>query len=300
MSWMNNESTAYFDQLREELRELVRAGQFDAAIARCEGAIGWAERRGDREAINLACCNRCGILITLGRGEEEASRMRRILLGSSHPVNCFLAAYNLSRIHEARRETERGLFYARLALGHAEKSGRDDFLAVGHNQAGGLQLLDCTFDEACESYRRALELAPPEPDRSIMASNIGYCQIMLGNHRQGFRWLFGSLRSMRRTGARTWQVLPHLGLSYAYLDLGKLERARAHAKDGLVLAEEAEYREHVMNALYLLGESEKLLGNELAAFEHFQRLQRDYYPEAPFISEFLMTADIRKLVHLMA
>ena len=300
MSWTNQESEAYFDRLRENLRAELQQGHFDCALGLCDEAIVWAEERDDTRGIDLARSNRCGVLITLGRGEEEASRMRRILLGNTDPVCCFLASYNLSRIHEQRRETDRGLFYARLALGHAERAERQDFLAVSHNQIGGLQLIDCTFDAACESYLKALELSPPEPDRSIFLSNIGYCHVMLGQHREGFRWLFRSLRSMRRQGAGPWAVLPRLGLSYAYLDLGKLEASRRHAAASLALADAAGYREHVMNALYLLGETEKQAGNELAAFECFQRLQRDYYPDVPFISDFLMTADIRQLVHLMA
>lgn len=300
MSWLSNESESYFDDLRERLRHEVQHGRFGEAIALCDQAVEWAGERDDAAGADLARCNRCGVLITLGRGDEEAPGMRRILLGSTHSVNCFLAAYNLSRIHESKRETDRGLFYARLALGHAEKAERTDLLGTVYNQLGGLQTIDCRFDEACDSYSQALSLAPPDPDRSIMESNIGFCRVLLGEHREGFRWLFRSLRGMRRRGIEGWEALPRLGLCYAYLDLGKLAAARRHADRGLQVAERSEMSEQILNALYLLGEVEKQLGNELAAYECFQRLQRDYYPEEPFISDFLMTADVRRLVNLMA
>ena len=300
MSWSSNESESYFDSLRERLRLEVQQGRFEDAIQLCDEALVWAGERDDTVGADLARCNRCGVLIALGRGEEEAPAMRRILLGSAHSVNCFLAAYNLSRIHEAKRETDRGLFYARLALGHAERAERRDLIGTVYNQLGSLQTIDCRFDDACQSYASALELSPAEPDRSIMESNMGFCRVMLGEHRQGFEALFRSLRSMRRHGLEAWETLPRLGLAYAYLDLGKVAAARRHAARGLECAEQAEFPEQILNALYILGEAEKQLGNELAAYECFQRLQRDYYPDEPFISEFLMTADVRRLVNLMA
>ncbi|MEM7350439.1 MAG: hypothetical protein AAF657_06510, partial [Acidobacteriota bacterium] len=56
----------------------------------------------------------------------------------------------------------------------------------------------------------------------------------------------------------------------------------------------------VKNALYLLGESEKLSGNEFQAHRHFTRLQREFYPDDPVIPDFLMATDVRKLINLMA
>lgn len=300
MSWLNTETETYFDHFRGCLRDTIRRGAFDEAIDLCDQAIAWGRDRGDQDAVDLGWCNKSGVLITLGRGEEASSRLRRILLSSSNPVCCFVASYNLSRVHEERRETQRGLFYARLSQGHAERAGRSDFLAASHNQVGGLLLIDCYFEEARDSYLRALDFSPPDLDRAIMGSNIGYCQVVLGHQGEGFEWLFRSLRDMRRQGAETWEMLPRLGLSYAYLEIDRPERSRRHAVRALALAESASYREHIMNALFLLGEAEKLLGHEFEAYTHFQRLQRDYYPDAPFISDVLMSTDVRQLVHLMA
>lgn len=298
---VDDESTAYFSTLRENIRVANEHGRFDEAIALCDQAIRWAEDRDDSADVDLAHCNRASILVNLGRGEEVASRLRRILLGSVDPRNCFLASYNLSRFHDAERESERAMFYAQQCVEYAKRSANEEFLAGSYNQVGVLQVAGSYFAEACESYEAALQLVSEDNvTRATMMSNLGYCRVVIGEHREGFRRLFASLRLIRRLGLRSWAMLPHLALSYAYLEIGKLEAAHRHAETALPLAEEADHRESVMNSLYLLGEAAKLLGDELAAYEYYQRLQREFYPDKSFIPDFLMVTDCRKLVNLMA
>lgn len=295
------ESAAYFAALRDNIRFANEHGRLDEALDLCDEAICWAQDRQRPADVDLALCNRASILVNLGRGEEVASRLRRILLSSADPRNCFLASYNLSRFHDHERESDRAMFYAQQCLDYAQRSDSVEFLAGSYNQMGVLQVAGSYFAEACESYEAALALAVEDNvTRATMLSNLGYCRVVLGEHREGFRRLFASLRLMRRQGLRTWAMLPHLALSYAYIEIGKLEAGRRHAATALPLAEAAEHRESVMNALYLLGEGAKLMGDELAAYEHYQRLQREFYPDKSFIPDFLMVTDCRKLVNLMA
>lgn len=295
------ESAAYFATLRDNIRAANERGQFEEAIALCDQAVRWAEGRGIDADRDLAHCNRASILVNLGRGQEVASNLRRILLGSVDARNCFLASYNLSRFHDSEREAKRALFYARQSLEYAKRSQNKEFLAGSYNQVGVLQVAESYFAEACESYEAALELAVEDNvTRATMLANLGYCRVVVGNHREGFRRLFASLRLIRLRGLWSWAMLPHLALSYAYLEIGKLRPAHRHAAAALPLAEEAEHRESIKNSLYLLGEATKLLGDELAAYEHYQRLQREFYPDKHFIPDFLMVTDCRKLVNLMA
>lgn len=300
MNPLDIDSSQSLESLRASAREEANLGHFQTALALNEEVIARAQAHGDQEALDMARCNRGGLLIIQDRGGEAAGELRQILLRSTVPANCFLAAFNLSRLHELQRQTDRSLFYARLALGHAKAAHRRDFLILGYNQIGNLQLIDCRFEPACESYQEALRLsAAASPERALTLSNLGYCRTVLGRHREAFGQLFASLRLMRRLRS-DWEMLPRMGLSYAYLDLRKPHHARKHASRALRLADTANNREHIMNSLYLLGESEKLLGDELAAYEHFHRLQRDFYPEQPFVADFLMATDIRQLINLMA
>ncbi len=296
------ESYEHFEALRKQTRREVNRGNWEVALAVCDRAIAWAEEFGDRDARDQAHCNRSSILVTQGGGEEVITRLRQILLSSSRAEICHQAANNISRFHEMRNENDRGLFYARLSLDHAQRSGQPQSIARSHNQLGLLLMRQSYFEEADDCLSRALDALSPEPsrDRALLLANLGYCQTITGRTTPGFSNLFSSIRMVRHYGAEVWELGPRLGLSFAYLEIDRPIRASVHARRGLELAEKAGMTWQVKNALYLLGESEKLSGNEFAAHRTFTRLQREFYPDDPVIPDFLMVTDVRKLINLMA
>ena len=295
-------SYEHFEALRQRARDEVERGDLQAALTECDRAIAWAQEFGDRDARDLAHCNRSSILVTQGGGEGVITRLRQILLSSSKPEICYQAANNISRFHEMRNEHDRGTFYAQLSLDHAERSGQPVAIARSHNQLGLLLLRQSYFEEAAERFDQALGVLALAPgyDRAVLLCNLGYCQIMIGRQNPGFSNLFTSLRMARRQGVDIAEMFPHLSLSFAYLEIDRPARAVVHARRGLELAEEAGMTWQVKNALYLLGESEKLAGNELEAHRQFTRLQQEFYPDDPVIPDFLMVTDVRKLINLMA
>ncbi len=302
MSRRHEESYEYFELLRHQAREEVKRCNWEAALAACARAITWAEELGDRNARDLAHCNRASILIAQGHGDDVITTLRRILLSSVDPEICHQAAYNVSRFHEMRKENQRGLFYARLSLDHARRTSEPEPIARSYNQIGLILVRQSYFDRACDCYTKAMSLLPLELgiDGAIIIYNQGFCHIMLGRSAAGFTSLFRSLRSLRSLAAEGWEMFPRLGLSFAYLEIDRPERAAAHARRGLLLAQEAGIQWQIKNALYLLGEAEKLSGNELAAHHYFSRLQQEFYPDDPVIPDFLMVTDVRKLINLMA
>lgn len=302
MSRRHEESRAYFEGLRQQVRDEVDHGNWEAAVALCDRAIAWAEAHGDRDTRDLEHCNRSSILVNQGRGEGVISKLRQILLSSSSPEICYHAANNISRFHEMRNEGERGTFYARLSLDHAKRTEQPAPIARSYNQLGLLLVRDSYFEEARDCFSQALERLSPEPsaDGAIILYNLGYCHTVLGHPKPGFSHLFQSLRILKRSGAEVWELYPRLGLSFAYLEVERPDRAAVHARRGLFLAEEAGMTWQVKNALYLLGESEKLSGNEGDAHHYFTRLQQEFYPDDPVIPDFLMATDVRKLINLMA
>ena len=301
MSPWSEESHQHFQALREKARLEVEKENFVAALELCQQAVDWARDHGDRESLDLALCGRGEILINQGEGEQAIGELKKILLSSSNQTNRFLASYSISEYHLLRNEIDRGLFYARLALGHAKKAQGNGFEAGAEGQIAGLELLGSYFEEACDSFRRALDLLPEEPriDRAIYRANLGYCQVVQGDLDPGLANLFDGLQMMRELGADTWTRFPHIGISYAYLEKGDWEKAREHAAAALELSEASGTAAQIKNSIYLLGEAAKLGGNEIAAFDLFQRLQEEFYPDEPHITDFLMATDIRKLINLM-
>lgn len=292
-----------FETLREDITRHVAQGDLDRALDLCDRAIDTARASDLGDSADLAFCVRSGIMIARGDGETTIGKLRRILMASSSLLNRFHAAYTVSQYHDVRREGEKSLFYAKQALRYAEELDDPPLLGRAFNRLANLLILDSYFDEAAEHYRRALELQSEDDgiERAILLSNLGYCQTVLGRIRSGIDHLVSSLRMLRRLRAERWNHLPHLGLSYACLELGRHDSARRHARRALELAEKAQaFDPHVKNALYLLGEAEKQLGDDVAAYEHFVDLQQRFYATEPFVVDVLMATDIRKMINLMA
>ena len=301
MSPRSEASREHFQALREQARVEVGKGDFEAALELCQQAVDWARVHGDRETLDLARCGRAEILISQGDGEQVIGDLKKILLSSSNSTNRFLASYSISEYHLLRNEIDRGIFYARLALGHSKNTSDNGFEAGAEGQIAGLQLLGSYFEDACSSFQRALDLLPEEPriDRAIYRANLGYCQVVQGDLDDGLENLFDGMQLMRDLDAEAWTRFPHIGISYAYLEKGDWQKARTHAASALELSEVSGTPAQIKNSIYLLGEAEKLGGNEIAAFDLFQRLQEEFYPDEPHITDFLMTTDIKKMINLM-
>ncbi|MEM9556386.1 MAG: hypothetical protein AAGC60_19170 [Acidobacteriota bacterium] len=290
-------------ELRDRITRDVGLGRLEVALERCDEAIDLAHTADLGDEADLVFCIRSGIQIARGEGEGVVAPLRRILMASTSRLNRFQAAYTVSQFHDAEKDSEKSLFYAKQALRYAEELDDPSVLGRAFNRLGNLLTLDSYFDEAAEHYRRALDLQSSEDgvERAIMLSNLGYCSTVLGHLREGLDQLIASLRMLRRLHADRWSHLPHLGLSYACLELGRVRSARRHAREALRRAERNQaYDPHAKNALYLLGEAEKQLGDDVAAYERFAELQRRFYAEQPFVVDVLMATDIRKMINLMA
>ena len=169
------------------------------------------------------------------------------------PVNVFLAAKNISRAYELRREYKKGLFYARIAHSRAETLERPEWTAAAVNQIGNCQLGDSMFGDAARSYRDALELVPSEDTSRAMIyqANLGYCEAVLGRARHGLHILYQCLRAARREGWRRLEMTPASTLLHAPR-AGRL-RDGAPGRCGL-RSREASGEQTAEERAYLLGE----------------------------------------------
>nr|HRC85563.1 hypothetical protein [Thermoanaerobaculia bacterium] len=235
------------------------------------------------------------------------SQLREILMRNDDPVNCRLAAYNLARAYEFRKEPRKGLFYAQIALDRSRQLEREDWLASSHNQIGNFLMAQSFFEQAEAEYTRALALQPESPDdrRAIILTNVGYSCLVRGQYRRGLALLYRSYRQLRRLAAQGVSVkrglmFVQIDLCYGHLELERFETALRHGRRGLALAEELGEADSIKNALYLLGEASQLSGDEARAREFFSRLAQEFYPTTAGITDFLLAIDVRKMVNLRA
>jgi tetratricopeptide (TPR) repeat protein len=232
----------------------------------------------------------------------QAATLQRVLLRSHDPEICFFAAYNTARCYDLERSYGKAAFYARQALRWAAPTGRADCEAMAHNMLGNLHLVECEFEAARTGYERALELMPTAPgiERALVLDNLGYCHVVLGQLKRGLRLLYESLRMLSRLGAHELRPRPRLSLAFGYLEIGRFEYAARQARAALEEARRGADETSIKNALYLLGQSYNLEGDEARARDCFCELQRTFYPDNGAIPDFLLAIDVRRIIHLKA
>jgi tetratricopeptide (TPR) repeat protein len=285
----------------EELRALVELGRLEEAKEGIERALACAHQEGDERRVDGMVCALAAVAIQLGRGDSELPRLREILLRNADAGNCRLAAYNISIHYQFARNFKKSLFYARIACDRARQLSRPDWIAFSRNQLGNALLGESFIDLACTEYEAAAELIPDSGVwRARILNNLGYCRVLQKRFAEGYSCLYESLRLLRRFSAERYQVLPRLDLCFAHLETGRYEHARRQGTAAFALAEKMGDAEAMKNALYLLGETANLSGDTEVASGYFTRLQRDYFPESPYLPGFLLAVDVRKLVNLHA
>ena len=287
---------------RREAKQLVEQGRIDLALELCDSTAGRARQHDDQDFLDQTTVTRANLLVQSGEGERVVPELRRLLLRTTDLANRFYAAYAISYFYDLASNTDKSRFYARQALRFAGEWGNRDAMSGAHNVLANLLVLDSFFEEAEVEYDQALKLQDPvdSPERGVLLSNIGYCRIVLGRLRQGYSDLTVSLRMLRRLGAEGCIQAPMIGLSYACLELGKPQRACRYAERALNLSEQSKNPDNIKKCLYLLGEAEKYCGRTTAAYESFSKLQRRFFPENPMVVDFLMAADVRRMINLMA
>lgn len=302
---MNSLPTTATDErlaFRQDVKSLVTQGRIERALEFCDGKAEQAEVAGDQDLFDQARVIRAHLLVQSGEGERVVSELRRLLLRTTDPANRFYSAYAISCHYDLSSNVVKATFYAKQALGIAEQWGDRVSISAAHNHRANLMVLDSLFEEAESEYSKALDYQDPadSAERAVLLSNIGYCRVVLGRIRRGYSDLTISLRMMRRLDSRGYLNLPMMGLSFACLEIGKPERARKYAQQALELSEQSANPDNIKKCLYLLGEAEKYCGRTTAAYECFSVLQRRFYPENLMVVDFLMAADVRRMINLMA
>ena len=277
-------------------------GDHRQALVYFDEAMSWSIARGDSDLWDHAMCNRCAVEIETGEIGESLSELRQIVLRSTNEENSFLAAYNVARAYELKKDHKRAYFYARIARDRCTRTQRSDWLAGSYNQFGNILLAESRWEEACAEFDQALKLIPADrlAWRALILDNLGYCRILQGRYDEGFRLILTSLRDMIRLGMDSNQVYPRLSLAYAYLEVGRLRGALKHGLRALEIAIEYDDHDSIKNAHYLLGETYHQLGHDDTARDYFTRLQQRYYPGSGQLPDLLMTVDVRPLLNLKA
>ena len=270
-------------------------GQPEEALDHFSSALEWAESRCRQDEAERARCYRCWVTIKAGASTPVHPELRDILLSSTDEENRFLAAYYMSISYEDAKDHRKGLFYARLARDGASRLGGGRRLAASLNQIGNHHLAQSYVAEAMESYGKALEALGDEHRdlAAVIRQNLGYAMVLDGDVAAGLALLEESLNEAVES------PLLHLDLCFAYLEEGRLTRARAHGEQGLRMAREARDQDLIKNGLFLLGEVARLSDDDELCRHAFSELE-ELCQNGMALQALLVAVGIRKMVNLRA
>jgi tetratricopeptide (TPR) repeat protein len=291
---------AEYETLKERASETLKQGDLHAALEEFNLAHGAARRLGERDLEDVAFCNRSAVAIRLGQHDECVAALRQMLLRTAEPQVAYLSAYNLSRACDNRKDYRKALFYARIAHRYAIELEDPYQQASALNWIGNALVALNDFQGGLEEYRKAESLMEDEQSerRSLVLANLGYCLLLTGETKDGFRSVIRGLRMARRVKAPFGESAGRLCLAFGHLLVGRPRYAVRHGAEALELAEEHGDERTLKLALVLLGEAYKQGGKLPAALECFELLQRTYYPGMTQVPEMLLEVDICRVINL--
>lgn len=291
-----------YERARARASEALHDGRLEEASDLFRRSYEIARESGDRSLADLAYCNLASVEIRLCRAERMIPRLQEILLRTTDPQIAFLSAYNLALDHDSSQSYRKSLFYARISRRYAAEIGDPRQEASSINQTGNVLCATNQFDAALEQFRQAEALLGGDEcvHTGQVLDNIGYCQVVRGDFRRGFEYLFRSVRMFRRLQARIYEVQPRLTLCFAYLHIGRPGRAVDHGLRALEGAESAGDVNALKYSLLLLGEAYKVAGRIEAARRCFTLLQETFYPGMSEVPEMLLGVEICRTINLKA
>ncbi len=281
----------------QQLRDALVRDDLDGALGELDQITALIPED-DHALRDRLVCARAAVLLEFD-GDFSLEELRAILMRSRCSANQHLAAYQIARWFELRKQPKKGIFYARIAVDHAPTERRD-LLAFAQNLLANLLTAESRFDQALGWYRTALGLHGHCDDvwAARISANVGYCETVLGRPRAGLGLIYDSLRRLRRHGAERYQISTLLDLAFALLEVERPAPALRHANRAAALAERFGDGAALHNALYLIGEAAGSLGRTFEARRAFQRLATS--TGRPELTDYLLATDVRALVNLKA
>ncbi len=289
----------YQAMMRGELDRAAR--DFDDALALAHEVLDEDPDAVDKAQVNVA-------MIRVQRHEDDLAErgLREVLLRSTNDDVIRLAAHCLAKVMSHKNEHDKALRFARLSLEKARLIGDALRTHSALSLLGAVYGNQSYLDEALDHYEQAfaiLEENPlPEPAHQAFywaaaMDWIGYTLVLSGRHAEGRIKLEQAHERARAFGITDLVAEIASDLCFACLQLGRLEQARIYGEAALEIADSQGLSHLRRNCYYLLGETCSRLGDDAAADGYFLKLA-EFYPQLPFLPEFLRQYDISTIINL--
>lgn len=291
--------SGYHAMMRGELERARR--DFEDALDVAHDCVDEDQDIVDKAEVNLA-------MIHVQCHEDEAAEkgLREVLLRSLNDDVIRMAAHCLAKILSHRNEHEKALRFARLALDKSRSL--EDPLRI-HSSLGLLGAVygnQSYLEESLDHYEKALAVLEenPLPESGHHAfywcayqDSIGYTLVLLGRAQEGRLRLESAHERARGFGISDLVAEIESDLCFCHLQLERLEQAAIYGESALEIAESQALDRLRRNCYYLLGEIASRQNDDEAADAYFKKLG-EFYPQVPFLGEFLRQYDISSMINL--
>ncbi len=291
-----------YESLAREGEDAIKRGDFRSALQLYAGAITVAQKLKDRYLLHMAIANRSLALIELGDSRKAEQGLRQIIMRSSNDKIIYGASYSLAVSLRKQGKYTKAIFFANKALQKSIVLKSTDYQARVHNLFGNIYLFQTYIDKAISEYMKALALRESESPHNIFSmailkENIGYCFILKKDYTHGLSFIEDALEMASSVGNKRCMCDCYQDTCYAYLQLKNLSTAEKIGKKALRSSIENQYKDIEKNCYYLLGEINFLMGNSTKMDAYFDKLQ-EFYPNLPFLKEFLKKFDVSEIITL--
>jgi tetratricopeptide (TPR) repeat protein len=239
-----------------------------------------------------AYCNWAAIRLEQNQTAGLRAGLSQVLGGSSDLKARQLAAYNLTTCYRMRGNLRTARFYAEMSGQLAEKLGDDQVRATIFHCLGLLWTAESRLETARDCLRKSLELRVKREmsvHTLVTVSVYSYCAALLGGWAESFWLMEESLASLETLPCGIYEPSIRLSLGFAHLELGETDEALDQGLRALEVLQDLEIADDQKFARYLVGESLARKGDLREALNHFEILQRNFFPQYPELPEALVS-----------
>lgn len=299
---------AEYSRLRDSGYHAMMRGELERARRDFEDALEVASTclDDDKDVVDKAEVNLAMIRVQCHQDQPAEKGLREVLLRSLNDNVIRMAAHCLAKILSHRNEHEKALRFARLALDKSRSLGDPLFLHSSLGLLGAVYGNQSYLGESLDHYEQALRILDesPLPDASHHAfywcayqDSIGYTLVLLGRAKEGRLRLESAHERARSFGISDLVAEIESDLCFCHLQLDRLDQAAIYGESALAIAESQSLDRLRRNCYYLLGEIASRQDDDEAADGYFKKLG-EFYPQVPFLGEFLRQYDISSMINL--
>jgi tetratricopeptide (TPR) repeat protein len=296
-----NESS-YWD-LHEQAVDAFRRGK----LAESEEAFALNQRRARENQLpglaDRAYCNWAAIRLERNQLAGLRPGLSRVLGESSDLKARQLAAYNLATCYRLQGNLRGARFYAEMAGRLAETLGDEQVQASSLHCLGLLWIAESRLETARDCLRKSLELRVKQEmsvHTALTISAYGYCAALLGDWAESLWLMDESQAALETLPCGIYEPAIRLSLGFAHLERGESEEALDQGLTALKVIDHLKVADEEKFARYLVGESLAQKGDVQEALDHFEILQKTFFPEHTDLPEVLVSVRTSQWLNWLA